>query len=491
MAVIKTNGGYNALPISYKRGNPIPLDKSAVWYDYDAMVAYATTDPTAYVGQILSLVDTTEENAAKVYVILNTAGEIEEVGSGSLSDTVDTIELQLEEISGDIGDIQTTLDKVVASVGAPADGDAVATGLFAEVEKKANAADVYTKEEADLQIEQAVVNAAHLKRVEVDSLDDIDVSAKNADQFIYMVPSGLQEDDNKYYEYIVIEVEVKDEENNVTGTEKRVERVGSWEVNLNDYAKKTDVTAEKERAEEAESALAERISTLETDSGTLKSEMEQAQTDISEIEEALDEKVNKVYYTVTAEDGTTSQVEGTLLTPDEKKKLAGLSIGEDGSVGISGTVNAENVQGLGTWISDNSATYVQNLTEDNLSDAVVNKLNYITAVDGSSFTVTNGTLNLKEISADKVTGLTTLVTKVGNLETGLQTLSDAVNHETTGLAAINTKVIALENSMSNYVTKADFNKAVGNLDTLIAANTTITKQIEDIQAQLTWQELSL
>ena len=23
MAVIKTNGGYNALPISYKRGNPI------------------------------------------------------------------------------------------------------------------------------------------------------------------------------------------------------------------------------------------------------------------------------------------------------------------------------------------------------------------------------------------------------------------------------------------------------------------------------------
>jgi hypothetical protein len=50
MAVIKTNGGYNSLPISYKRGNPIPLDKSAVWYDYDLMVAYATSNPTAYVG---------------------------------------------------------------------------------------------------------------------------------------------------------------------------------------------------------------------------------------------------------------------------------------------------------------------------------------------------------------------------------------------------------------------------------------------------------
>jgi hypothetical protein len=50
MAVIKTNGGYNALPISYKRGNPIPLDKSSVWYNYDSMVAYASSDPTAYVG---------------------------------------------------------------------------------------------------------------------------------------------------------------------------------------------------------------------------------------------------------------------------------------------------------------------------------------------------------------------------------------------------------------------------------------------------------
>jgi hypothetical protein len=70
MAVIKTNGGYNALPISYKRGNPIPLDKSAVWYDYDQMVAYAQNDATAYVGQILSLVQA-EDLTSKAYIILN------------------------------------------------------------------------------------------------------------------------------------------------------------------------------------------------------------------------------------------------------------------------------------------------------------------------------------------------------------------------------------------------------------------------------------
>ena len=85
MAVIKTDGGYNALPISYKRGNPIPLDKSSVWYDYDLMASYAATDVTAYVGQILSLVNETSE-IAKAYIILNTQGDLQEVGSATLVD---------------------------------------------------------------------------------------------------------------------------------------------------------------------------------------------------------------------------------------------------------------------------------------------------------------------------------------------------------------------------------------------------------------------
>jgi hypothetical protein len=56
-----------------------------------------------------------------------------------------------------------------------------------------------------------------------------------------MVPSGLKEDDNKYYEYIVIELEVYDEETDSKIPVKRIEKIGSWEVNLNDYAKTSDV----------------------------------------------------------------------------------------------------------------------------------------------------------------------------------------------------------------------------------------------------------
>lgn len=86
MAIIKTDGGYNALPISYKRGNPIPLDTTAVWYDKTELETYAQSGVTAYVGQILTLVDTTK-NIATAYVIANTAGDLEEVGATPIGDT--------------------------------------------------------------------------------------------------------------------------------------------------------------------------------------------------------------------------------------------------------------------------------------------------------------------------------------------------------------------------------------------------------------------
>jgi hypothetical protein len=56
-----------------------------------------------------------------------------------------------------------------------------------------------------------------------------------------MVPSGLVDDDNKYYEYIVVEVDVIDEETGEKTKAKKIEKVGSWEVNLAEYAKKTEV----------------------------------------------------------------------------------------------------------------------------------------------------------------------------------------------------------------------------------------------------------
>jgi uncharacterized protein YjgD (DUF1641 family) len=113
-----------------------------------------------------------------------------------------------------------------------------ANGLFA------NAADVYTKEETDTAIVTAINNAAHLKRVILNAptgeqtvenvinqwLADNQITAA-ADQYIFMIPTGLSYDSNKYYEYIVI---VGEETNTV-------EQVGNWEVDLSDYVSDTEL----------------------------------------------------------------------------------------------------------------------------------------------------------------------------------------------------------------------------------------------------------
>lgn len=83
-------------------------------------------------------------------------------------------------------------------------------------------ANVYSKNEVDTKI----ANAGHLSRKIVQSLEEIDVNAADAEKYIYMLPSKL-EGDNKYYEYIVIG--------------GAIEPVGSWAVDLSDYATIEDV----------------------------------------------------------------------------------------------------------------------------------------------------------------------------------------------------------------------------------------------------------
>jgi hypothetical protein len=54
-------------PLNFRRGNPNPLDNSSVWASYDEAKTYAKTDPTAYVGQILTVV--AEDGTTIAYII--------------------------------------------------------------------------------------------------------------------------------------------------------------------------------------------------------------------------------------------------------------------------------------------------------------------------------------------------------------------------------------------------------------------------------------
>ena len=94
MAEILKEYSYMALPSSIKRGNPAPLDVSEIWFSYEEMAAYAATNATAYVGQQMSLVDEVN-NTATAYIILNAAGDLQEIGAGVLTDDL-TVELNPE-----------------------------------------------------------------------------------------------------------------------------------------------------------------------------------------------------------------------------------------------------------------------------------------------------------------------------------------------------------------------------------------------------------
>ena len=152
-----------------------------------------------------------------------------EPGSETIEDVATNVEAvsktveSLDEVLNAEGGLVDQVDELKDQVGQAADdtGNA-ATGLYAEIERledeidaKADADEVYTKSEADSAVAEAIAKAIsdadHLKRVIVGSKEEIPAN-KDALSYIYMVPTGLLEDDDKYDEYMVIETKVVDEE---------------------------------------------------------------------------------------------------------------------------------------------------------------------------------------------------------------------------------------------------------------------------------------
>lgn len=94
-----------------------------------------------------------------------------------------------------------------------------------------------TKFQTEDEVLALIADADHMKRKIVVSLDDIDVTAKDADKFIYMIkiPKTNPDtgDDESYYEEYMV----------VGG---KLDLVGSTNIDLTDYVKKTDVATDDE-----------------------------------------------------------------------------------------------------------------------------------------------------------------------------------------------------------------------------------------------------
>lgn len=122
MATIKNDAAYMALPMNIKRGNPIPLDTTAVWYNKTELETYAASGATAYVGQILTLV---ADSKCEAYMISNEAGTLIKLASTTASG----------DLASDVATLQGQVADLISKVGKAAEGEVSATGLYALIDE--------------------------------------------------------------------------------------------------------------------------------------------------------------------------------------------------------------------------------------------------------------------------------------------------------------------------------------------------------------------
>ena len=223
MAVIKKDGGNMALPIAIKRGNPIALDTTSVWYNKTEMETYATSGATAYVGQSVVFVD--EENSTvEAYVIANTAGTLVKLASTTASGDVVA---DITKLQGDVTKLENALEDVkkVANAAMPKSGGTFtgAINLHAAPTEDMQAAN---KKYVDDSI-------GKLTGIEFQIVESLPTTGKKG--VIYLVahnnedgnPAHNPSDKDIYDEYIWV-------------TDK-FEKIGNTDVDLSAYAKSADV----------------------------------------------------------------------------------------------------------------------------------------------------------------------------------------------------------------------------------------------------------
>ena len=154
MATILNDAAYMALPMNIKRGNPIPLDTTAVWYDKTELETYAASGATAYVGQILTLY---AGGKCEAYMISNEAGTLVKLAQTAASG----------DLASDVATLQGQVNNLISKIGTPAAGEDAATGLYKDI---ADVLAIANKGVADAKTAQDAANAA---QSDIDALETV------------------------------------------------------------------------------------------------------------------------------------------------------------------------------------------------------------------------------------------------------------------------------------------------------------------------------
>lgn len=395
------NFGKGNRSVAFNPTSAFPLDARSYFESYDLAVAAALTAEEAgstntqyYFGQQIAVV---ESGVASFYIIQpdHTLGEVGgkiEVDENVFAHNEDG-KLNLYGFAAAVAGAQLTkgTDGKLSWVKPDTStveglSTAVAT-LRADLNTLAS--NVYTKTETETKIASAIANSAHLKRkIVADLAEASDYVNNNVDsvEYIFMVPAALNgiSVDDKYDEYMAIP--------NSDGT-RSLEKVGSWEVDLKDYAK----------TEEMQAALGKKVD---------KAEGERLITD----DEAA--KLESMLQIEDTDD--TLEFDATSNTLKVKQ------------------ISSSHITDLSSWAQTNAGKIV-GLSEKNFSAALAEKLagiangaekNYVRSVVEEELEVSSeGKLGLKAIASSKVTGLSELLRAkadadvVATLRTDVNTLA--------------------------------------------------------------------
>lgn len=151
-------------------------------------------------------------------------------------DSLTSLQNQIDGVNSTISSLEQTLTSVD-------------NALTAEVAKKADKNNVYTKEETNSKINELISAAQHLVRKVFESLEEAEAFAAevtNPADYVYMVKNTSETASDKYTEYLYID--------------EILEPVGSWDVDLDAYATKNELTVGllgKVDAEEGKSLISE------------------------------------------------------------------------------------------------------------------------------------------------------------------------------------------------------------------------------------------
>ena len=430
------NFGKGNRSVAFNPTSAFPLDARSYFESYEAAVEAAalareagSSESVYYYGQTLVVV---ENEKATLYVIQpdNSLAPIVGELQGEFVLVVDNKAFVVDSKTGELK--LKGLEEAAA-------GTVATVAEDGSISWKAPI-DAYTKAETD----RKIAEATHLKRKIVSGIAEIEeYIANNADaeQYIFMVPADEVFSDDKYDEYIVITV----------ADTQVIEKVGSWEVNLEDYAKKTDLEGKVDKAEGYRlmtTAEGEKLAQVKVDAeknliASISSDFEIASGEGVDRQLVLKSlAIGKVSGLQAALDAKVEKKEGwTLLSPTDQAKLAALVV-EGDKVEISGSVNAENVQGLEDWINKKAGT-VTGLSENNLTNELNQKLIdslFIKTVDEKQFDISNNHLSIKAVDYSKVTGLEDILELKASTES-VTNLSSAVTR--------------LETSINNHMSDAE------------------------------------